>query len=212
MPNERESFVFLSEIRDTAISALKRIVVFEEAAKAWIGIQAAIVSWPDDGSGLDELFGRGNEQRDAQYEMFEALDDVLARWTRVSQMLFPTGRTEPARRAMKRADRLLEFLNLPAEISRTLGDRKLRDAWTHFDERLDDALEEDRLAWPQWFMLSEDLTEYHRKKIPRLVMADTLELYYHDRKGNVCCTSLRDMQAALTMLVDRLKVHASLRT
>ena len=199
----REFYTFRIELQDTIDTALNRLSILEENAAIWVKVDLALTREPDDPEfGNQQITAKEiealNEEWSAQTAFFSALEDFLARWARVSNILYPASR-EPGTK--QRGKRLRTRLGLPdSHLKHILGDRSLRDAWAHFDERLDACLANDKLAHPQWFDQSRSITPYLKEKVPRLLVLDTLELYYHDRAGNVRHNSLREMKEGLTTL------------
>lgn len=203
----REFYVFRIELRDTIDAALDRLATLEGMATKWVTTDIALTREPGDADfGSPKIttveIEALNSQRSAQTLIFETLEDFLARWARVSNILYPNQKRSTA---AQRGARLRRRLSLPDKPhDHILGNRHLRDAWAHFDERLDACLASGRLAWPQWFDQSRSITSYYKENIPRLFVLDTLELYYHSRNGQVECGSLRAMKDALAKLRDTL--------
>jgi hypothetical protein len=199
----REFHTFRIELRDTIDTALNRLSILEESAANWVSVDLALTRESDDPRfGNQQITAKEIEAMNAQWStqtaLFAALEDFLARWARISNILYPTSKQSGT---IQRGKRLRERLGLPESYQKhILGDRSLRDAWAHFDERLDACLANNRLAHPQWFDQSRSITPYLQEKVPRLFVLDTLELYYHDRTGNVCRSSLHMMKEALTTL------------
>jgi len=81
--------------------------------------------------------------RAPELDLYVSIEGFLAGYARSSLLLFP-GRQRPFTQQRGRA--LREFLGIPDDDP--IGNRRLRNDWMHYDERLDDLIEStDRGRW-----------------------------------------------------------------
>jgi hypothetical protein len=178
---------YLAEIGWLTGAALYEFDRLEMAAAAWLRLDA---EWRRaNHHEQDAPEGAGVAQGDNQIEMFTAIEAFVATWSRLSYFLWPASR--PKEFATKRAALLREVLALPTE---RLKDRDLRDAWMHFDERLDLEIEAERRPNRQRFTRSEE-AKSDRASI-RLIEVDTLRVRFR-KHGKYVWADLHECRDAL---------------
>ncbi|HET7584885.1 MAG TPA: hypothetical protein VFK13_08260 [Gemmatimonadaceae bacterium] len=179
------------ELRETVATALSRLGELEASAARWSAHDASVTQVLlniNEEDAREEFWKSGMGQMAEQQEMFEVLEAFLAAWARVSLLLFPTGGNKTRGKALVQAFQL--------DGNSTLANRDLRDAWMHFDERLDAAVRTggwgDRHRWVSSSMLAERCP-----KALRLFEVDALIIHFRDRSNQPCTAKLRDCRDAL---------------
>jgi hypothetical protein len=171
-------------------------------------------AWQDHGDSLDvELPDQANPDRDRfaaliraklteHREYFASLEAFLGGWARLSLLFFPShGDISGAKFRAERAEELKRYVGVGDESA--LADRELRNAWMHFDERLDAAMLDGSFRERQRFV-SSSRSAQHVGSTLRLMEMDTLVVYYRDHKGGTRRISLRDLEPELRDLYDRI--------
>jgi hypothetical protein len=80
-----------------------------------------------------------------------------------------------------------------------LADRSLRDAWMHFDERMDDLIASGVFQDRQRFISAVDAA-HHIGRVPRLMELDTRRIHYVDREGGLGACDLADLRRVVQEL------------
>jgi hypothetical protein len=173
---------YLTELERAVAAALSHFERLEEAASAWVAIRKTLQS---------PLQSAPSRFTDVQQTAFDALEAFLASWARTSLLVYPTSQS-PFGQA--RGTAMRESLQLPDE---TLDNRMLRDSWVHCDERIDAMVSRGHLANLQRFLLSGEVTEVIIGTTPRVLIMDTLRVFYRTRDGDAAHADLRVLQAAL---------------
>jgi hypothetical protein len=106
------------------------------------------------------------------------------------------------REVQSRTSRRVEAVRRVGDQS-ALADRELRNAWMHFDERLDAAMHDASFRERQRFVSSSQSAQ-HIGSTLRLTEMDTLVVYYRDHKGGTRRISLRDLEPELRDLYHRI--------
>jgi len=187
---------YLLEIGLSCDLALGQLAVLEASASAWSAARVRAEGAPaGDSSATAETVTHQNRA-------FEALEAFLALWARASFLVYPSVRKgqEDSLKARRGAD-LRRLLGVPN--GHALDNRDLRDAWVHFDERIDQIMESGDLRSLQRFTVSRDVTDELKRGTPRLIEMDTLRIHFHDRDGTVGTADLHDLQIALTDVLAR---------
>lgn len=195
---------YLSEIELLADSFGSRVTDIEEACRRWsdhescTASQLAAQQHTFSAAVLDRgLHGKGCEQS----QVFHALDGLLACWARLSLLLFPVQKeiTDAARWRGLRGRTLRELLAVPFDS--LLSNRDVRDAWMHFDERLDQAVQQGRLGNRQTMCSSVSAAAAMDYSV-RVIDMERLTLYYRKRDGAVQCVRLQDMNACVRLVTE----------
>ena len=120
----------------------------------------------------------------------------------MSLLLFPDGGNDAhAGYRSERGEALREALKIGTDTP--LADRNLRNAWMHFDERLDGAILNGTFGDRHRFMLSNQASSYIGKSVI-LMELDTLIVHYRGRDGEHCTADLK----TLTVAIDDLQAAA----
>lgn len=180
---------YLSELEGNANSALFEFARLESAAARWIEYNLAAsaaarkIHSPRASTRVAEsrefsesLAKQGSEQA----ELFSALDSFLTSWGRASLLIFPSTRETPGPSFRRQRGRLLQRL-LGVDERHLLNNRELRDAWMHFDERLDQAVATHTWGSRQRFVMTA--TPENSRGVLRQLEVPTLCLSYRDRSG-----------------------------
>jgi hypothetical protein len=182
---------FMYELRETVATARYRFKQLDEAAEQWksheVSADAIMAAGRDDFDD-DQFTAEMSGSRSQQGAMFEALEAFLAAWARVSLLLFPTHGDKARGKALRDV--------LALEKLAVLDDRELRDAWMHFDERLDAAVRAgpsfNRHKWTRSIT-----AEISSVRTLRLFDVDTLTVHFRDRAAASRSADLRAYAAAL---------------
>lgn len=200
---------YLSEIELLAASVGSRIAEIQDAQRRWLEHEEGIVaqlSAPQhafSASAYNQgLLGKGNEQS----LVFHALDGLLACWARLSLLLFPfepksKKQVEKARWTDLRGRTLRELLFVPPDA--LLANRHIRDSWMHFDERLDDAVQQGRLGNRQAMCSSAKAAQAIEYSV-RVIDMEHLTLHCRGQNGGVQSIRIEDMSACVRLLAERL--------
>ncbi len=198
--DRRQTVQYLFEIRDELLAALWHFEQLEGAATRWLELDDA---WRAADEEEEAEAASVHESIRQQAFIFDALEAFLSAWARVSLLIFPViGRGPLAGWREERAATLQKLL-MVVDLQ-IIEDRDLRDAWMHFDERLDDMVREGKIPLRQRFARSDEVTDQGRKATLRLIEVDTLRVHYRDRDGSQCTADLRALHAALVTLRERL--------
>jgi len=197
---------YLTELREVADSALYQYSRIEDAARRWLEIdmqfeEEARLAFRiiDD----DEFATKLTESATRQTHIAEELGAFFAIWNLLSSLLFPSsgdGAHGGFRR--ERGAELRRLLGL-RETS-LLNSRPLRDAWTHFDDRLDRAVLEEHWATSRQRFARALEAQQLKGNALYLVEVDTFVIHYRDETGAQCSDSLRAIAAALDELRERI--------
>ena len=195
---------YLYELRECTHSALALLERVEAGARAWLAGEEAL-----DRADTAERAGHvvlAPTAYDAhhiqgvayQTEVFDTLEALLALWARTSLLVYPLparGKADDlgAFRAARGA-RLQALLGLAPESR--LADREFRDAWMHFDERLDRAVRDRGTCNRQQFARTAEAVTATASAL-RVIDLEALRIYYRTRAGVVQSVALADLRAAL---------------
>jgi hypothetical protein len=192
---------YLLELRNVLDAALYRFDELESAAARWLAVGVKI-DRPARIAGEPGRAGLLGQMAREQSSIFDAIEAFLALYARVSLLLFPVGGTDPlAAWRRSRGEVLRQRLEL---TSSSLAHRDVRDAWMHFDERLDAAVSRGEGVGPQLFKLAVEVTNQMREHALRLVEVDRLALSFRDREGRVQVSELRTLRDELVALEGQL--------
>jgi len=173
--------MYFSEARTMIGLLLAEIEKIAEASADWVKQHAiadaqARVESHDDFS--HETFGNAlNAQVNRQFEVYVAFGALLGYWARLSLLFHPASRDAWTKR---RGELLREVFLL--EDDTLLANRSFRDAWVHFDERLDDAFRDGRLGNRLIFVTHERASDATRNSV-LVVDVEALELHYYPQRG-----------------------------
>lgn len=197
---------YLTELREVADSALYQYSRIEDAARRWLEIdmqfeEEARLAFRiiDD----DEFATKLTESATRQTHIAEELGGFFATWNRLSSLLFPSiGEGERGELRRERGAELRRLLGL-RETS-LLNSRPLRDAWMHFDARLDRAVLDGYWATSRQRFARALEAQQLKANALYLMEVDTFVIHYRDDAGAHCADSLRAIAAALDELRERI--------
>lgn len=136
-----------------------------------------------------------------QTKIFDAAESFLAVWARVSLLIFPLGGADPLTDFRKqRGDQLQSLLQLTNPA--VLEDRELRNAWMHFDERLDRAVSTGGGRNRHLFARSASAAAATNSTL-RVFETDTLIVHFRDQEGTKKTSDLKVLRVALEEARDK---------
>ena len=189
--------MFNSEVHELIDALLYRLDELEQLSGAWKAAnreakRAAHIS----DSRSRESFERAlHKQRQVQAKAFDTIEAFLAAWARLSLLFFPQGKNA---KTTNRGDVLRRVYFVHSRTS-PLADRQLRNAWMHFDERLDHAIETKTLGNRHQFTTSAQGARAAVRSV-RVVEMDNLVVRYRDSQGASKATDLRELRRYLEAL------------
>jgi hypothetical protein len=190
--------MYLSEVRDLVAGIEISIDRIEALGQEWLIHQQnadALGTTSTEEWNPREFSAALHASRVAQGDVFMLFEALLAQWARLSLLFFPIldKKQEPGWRR-KRGEVLRYLVDLPPDT--VLGDREARDAWMHFDERLDRAVQEGWLGNRQTFVASRRALDTAAYSV-RVLDMEAGALYYRDRDGGIQSIELNAMRQAL---------------
>jgi hypothetical protein len=189
---------YLYEIRETTDSALYQLEHFERTAEEWLTLRRSLEGHlKKNRRQFDQVAYNSdlNESASRQTHIFDSLEAFLAAWARLSLLIFPLrGHDDLAAFRVERASVLQWCLGL--DDSHVLNNRALRDAWMHFDERLDRAVANGHYGNRQRFVHSSEAYRSIENTL-RLVEIDTMVIHFRDRDGLSQTADLKAFKAGL---------------
>jgi hypothetical protein len=196
---------FLYELRESADAGVYQFASLKEAAKAWMKLDAELhtqLQLPPEQFDHDTWVAVGEASIAKQSNIFDALDAFLSPWMRTSQILFPTIKSGAAPTFKSERARILQDAVGVGSTS-LLANRDLRDSWTHFDERLDAAVQGGYAGNRHAFVRTSGVAARLDNTL-RLVDVETLTIHYRARDGQKLSQPIEPMEQALRSL------HASI--
>ena len=201
-------WTYLLEVREVSEVVLWRLSEVRDASDRWVRVKdsedAELQSY-DIGAGLDEAVFQSalRERQQLQFQYFAALEAFLAGWARLSLLLFPLeGKGPDAASRAARGRAIRDELGIAA--STILADRELRDAWMHFDERLDRALFGGTFGERYRFVRSTKANQLIQSTII-LLEVDSLVVHYTTRSGSRASMDLNRLEQAVSEVRESLK-------
>lgn len=186
-----------SEVHDLIDSLLSRLDELEGLSGAWMAAHRRA----DRAQHISTSQARVTfqnallKQRRVQTKTFDAIEAFLAAWARLSLLFFPDAKAPGA----KDRARVLRAVYLMSGGTSPLADRKLRNVWMHFDERLDLAIEQRTLGNRHQFTTSAKGARAAVRSL-RVVEMDSLVVWYRDRRGVPSNTDVRNLRGYLEAL------------
>ena len=194
---------YLMEIRELSDRVLFRLEQLEEISARWSTARSEVdhLQSGQERSARDDALQR---QVFEQGEFFDQLETMLASWARLSLLLQPSAKKGDAGDfAQRRGELLREWLAI--EVGSALLDRELRNAWMHFDERLDQVIRERGLWGNRHRFTHSSERERDAGASIRMLTLDTLEVTFPDQSGAFKTTSLRGLRAPLLEIPARCR-------
>lgn len=195
---------YVFEVADLAASLLRSFAWLESLSRSWRETSAVadeqVAMAPDhDAVLLKEVL---DNLRADQGTLFERVEAFLAAWARLSLLFFPTGGNGEAGKFKRiRGASLRKRFAVSGES--IFRDRDLRDAWMHFDERLDAEIRLGRFGDRQRFVEAARADPYAENTV-RLLEVDTLVIHYRTRVGEPKATDLRALSKSVEGLLGHL--------
>ena len=185
------------EVRELTVTILTHLDELENASTSWIRnteiADRQVEQAPDHDQGL--LVRASESQVQDQTRLFDVLEAFLASWARLSLLLFPLTKSGIGSDFTKaRGEGIRNALGV--DVNSAFANRDLRDAWMHFDERLDAAVSGGTFGSRHRFVRSERAGDYVDNTL-RLVEVDTLVVRYLDRRGQARAVDLRTAKQEL---------------
>lgn len=195
----RKFVPYIHEVQELGLSLLRRLTALEQLSQGQIekcdyaDVQAAQA--PD--YTPKALKAVSSAQIQDQGAFFDELEAFLAGWARLSLLFFPVTSFRKVH-----AQKLRELFDMTSDDQ--LSNRELRDSWMHFDERLARAISLDTFGNRQAFVRSHQVGGLKDVTL-RLMVMDTLDVYFRTRDGKVECVSLKQLKARLLDLLEKSK-------
>lgn len=130
-----------------------------------------------------------------QTQIFDDTESLLAAWARLSNLFCP-----PRDKDKARGKELIVLFGLDSGIQAQLCNRRARDAWVHFDERLQDGIDSGDITTLQTFRHSSELSPTDIRRSARLFIVDRRHLYLKDRSGASIAVNLDDLNSVATFV------------
>lgn len=194
---------YLIELGEIIETALYEYTKLGEAARLWCEIERELAEQAM-ACELDEqeFAAKLSDSPTRQTHIFDALAVFLAAWSRASLIVYPLGGDDDlVEFRQERGERLQRLLELPA--TSPVNNAALRDAWMHYDQRLDRAVRDGYARMRQRFVLSSEAAALKPCAL-RLVEADTLVVHFRDADGAQREASLPEIARALAELQERI--------
>ena len=195
--NARSEFRFLQELRFLSGNARYYLARIEHESRRWQEADAAFERAANPRSHeRANIYGSTEIAVQAQVELFAHTDALLATIGRIALILFGQGK-RPKPVVAERTAHLQRILGI--DSGHPVADKRLRNAWTHFDEHLDKL--SNMFATTDQFVRSSALVEGQALSAMRTFEVDTLRLHFADL-GTFELTALSGAIAELAWKVD----------
>ncbi len=194
----KQLWPYLRELQSVCDGALAHLDRAERMAAEWTTMQATL-----DAQESVDVPGHA-EAIKLQTAAFDAVESALPLWARASLLIFPVAGSGPlAAFRAQRGAQLQQLLGLTPQAP--IENRDLRDAWMHFDERLDRLVQAGEYGELQRFTTSQEITARLKKGALRLFEMDRLVVHYRHRDGSLREVNLHDLKAAVADVQARAK-------
>lgn len=185
---------YLSEVRELSHSILIPIEALERARVEWRTHRRTAsdaAATPPEEFPLETFNSALSASREQQGIIFETVEALLAAWARLSLLFHPlTSRCEEGKWRAARGKALRDLLALPNDT--VLSQRDFRDAWMHFDERLDAAFKEGWLGNRQLFTDTAGVGEAIKHTV-RVIDVEVLAFHFRTRSGDCRAITVADL-------------------
>jgi hypothetical protein len=190
---------YIMEAHELAGTLLARLAELESGSTNWQNAVDAADKELDQGTpDVDSLATTLRSQVAIQTSFFDLLEAFLAAWARLSLLCFPNkGASTTAEFRLARGEALRLALAVPTDSP--LADRDLRNAWMHFDERLDEATVSGSIGDRHRFVRSAEIGP-HLDTTLRLLELDTLVVHYRTQTETAGVFDLRNVRSELERL------------
>lgn len=197
MPLDRvHLWIYLQDVREVADLVLFRLSEVRDLSTRWQrakDVETAQLARQSASGDLDDAVFTAaiRERLQIQFHYWAALEAFLAGWARLSLLLHPVDKNS------SRGAELRQAAGPAAED--ILGDRSLRDAWMHFDERLDCAIADGSFKERYRFVRSVDA---HRVSDDAIltIEADSMTVWYSTREGTRAKVALTALERGVSAL------------
>lgn len=195
--------MFLSEARELVGALMYLVEDLEQSSSAWIEHDKAATAQvkADHQESFsreafeDALRGTGRQQT----AIFSALESLWAAWARLSLLFHPIGTKGSEAEWRQERGRLLRAIaGIPDDT--LLSRRSFRDAWMHFDERMDQAYAGAWLGNRQEFVRTSG-AEAATERTVRVIDVETLTFHYRTQSGQKESVSIAEIKACLSGLM-----------
>ena len=198
--------MYLSEVRDLVSGIREALLELRRAGTEWVEQQsvasAEVKARPEDFN--RERFNAAlRASSGSQTDAFLFIEVLLARWARLSLLLhpIPTGGLNPSWR-VDRGRLLRSLVNLPDKS--LLANRDVRDSWMHYDERMDQSVQEGWLGNRQQFVATAEVAGAIRHAV-RVIDMESGTIYFRTREGSVDSVLFSAIDAALDQVASGLE-------
>lgn len=197
---------YSNEVRELVWSLLQRLDELERLSKSWQEhsqrADAEVARAPN--HNVATLNEASAAQIAVQDDLFNEFDAFLAAFARQSLLFFPQIRKGDPDADFKeqRSEKLRTIFKV--QTDGTLADREVRNAWMHFDERLDSAISNRQFGDRQRFVFSAKADD-HKQSTLRLFVVDTLNVCFRTQSGEVRCVDIRALRPDLMDLFEHAK-------
>ena len=191
-----------SEVRELIDALLYRLSELEQLSGSWKAAnrRAESIASNQERSLGERFEGAFVKKGRAQTAAFHAIEAFLAAWARLSLLFFPQSKDPKA----KNRGEVLRKVYLVDPRTSPLADRQLRNAWMHFDERLDQAIDAGTLGNRQQFTTAARGRSAATDSV-RVVEMDSLVVRYRDSNGTSRATDLRVLSRYLEALDENFR-------
>lgn len=194
--------IYLSEIWQLTDSLLHRIEILECAQHEWMHHLEVATAAATGGPG-DFPHGDFNAAIRASVEeqgvIFEAVEALFSAWARLSLLVHPeSGHGTLATWRERRGATLRGLLALPDDSP--LAQRGFRNAWMHFDERLDEAYKSGWLGNRQQFVRRSDVAAALKHSV-RVIDVEAMVFYFRTQSDEIRSIRLSEMKSVLQDLL-----------
>ena len=190
--------MYVSEVRELIDSILFRIERLEAARVEWLkhsAIANTEARVPPAEFSHDTFAQALNAAAGQHTVMFDEFEALFAAWARLSLLFYPIpSKGEEGTWRGERGVALRRLLELPEES--LLANREFRDAWMHFDERLDKAYQEGWLGNRQQFVRSSGVDGAKEHSV-RVIDIEGLAFHYRAKNGAKQTVGLAKMKELL---------------
>lgn len=192
------ALMYLSEVRDLVWGIRDALRALDIARQGWMEnhrvASEEAISQPARFN-RDRFNAALNASRDAQADAFLMVEALMSRWARLSLLVFPiVPKAAVGSWRDTRGQILRRLLVIPRDF--LLSDREARDAWMHFDERMDQAAMAGRLGNRQQFVASSGVASA-LNICPRVIDMEAGVVHYRARDGDPAALSFAAMGAAM---------------
>jgi hypothetical protein len=187
---------FIMEVHEVIDALLYRLAELERLSVDWLRASDRaddLVRSQKRDLDQDDFTATLGELGRLQASSFDAVEAFLAVWARLSLLFFPT--RHAGTEGTNRGEVLQHIFELDANTS-PLADRDLRNAWMHFDERLDQAVKTGILGNRHKFVRSSEGAGAAQHTV-RVIEMDTLRVHYRDEEGQPHSRDLRALRSDL---------------